>query len=154
MDTAHGVLVIKEKKGFTLIEVLLSVSVLVVMLGFMAPLAERLLVQNNIDSARTTVASSLRRAYTFARASERGTAWGMHIEGGKITVFSGTSYQARTTDLDEMTEIADTIKITGVTDVVFANGSGAPNKTGTITFSTDQETRSLILNEKAAIIFK
>jgi prepilin-type N-terminal cleavage/methylation domain-containing protein len=141
-------------KGFTLIEVLLSVTVLVLTLGFMAPLTERLLMQNNVRGARDVVSESLRKASIFARSGLQGTAWGVYIEQGKVTVFSGTAYATRQKDLDETTEIASSVTITGPKEIIFTRGSGIPSKVGTIQFENNGDSVKVILNEKGALLYQ
>jgi len=57
-------------KGFTLLEVLLSISILVVIAGLSAPVYLGFQTRNDLDVATTSVANALRRAQVLSESSE------------------------------------------------------------------------------------
>src|SRR3989344_8203700 len=135
-----------SSKGFTLLEVILSLAIVAILTGLSLPVYRTLMTKNDLDIATVTVVQSLRRAQTLSQAVDGDTNWGVKVQSGGITVFKGTSYAARDATYDETFVIPDTITTGGVTETVYSKLFGAPQTTGTVTLSTDEDLASIILN--------
>ena len=141
-------------KGFTLLEVLLSIGLITVLAGLSLPVYQALQNRNDLDITAVTVAQTLRRAQLLSQAMDGDTSWGISIQTGSITLFRGTSYAARDTSFDEVFDVPTSITQSGVGEVVFAKFTGMPQTTGTITLtSSTNEVRNLILNAKGTITY-
>ena len=126
-----------NNKGFTLIEILLSIIIIVVIAGFYIPIYQNFQVRNDLNLAATTVAQTLRRAQVLAQASDGNTTWGVRLETGSITLFKGSNYISRDISYDEFFNMATTIdSSSGIEEIVFAKFTGKPSITGNIILGT------------------
>lgn len=140
-------------RGFTLIEVLLSVAFLALIFSFSLPLSQVFQNRNDIDLAVTIIAQTLRRAQVLAEASDSDLAWGVKIQTGIVTLFKGESFITRDPAFDEVLDISPAITLSGLPEVGFSKFSGLPHATGTITLSTTNDSRTLTVNEKGTISY-
>ncbi len=142
----------KHQKGFTLLEILLSVALIALLSGLSVPVYQSFQVKNDLDIASNTIAQSARRAQVLAQAVDGDTTWGVHIQSGSITIFKGGSYAGRDTNYDEDFEMPTSITPSGLQEVIFSKLYGEPQATGTVTLTTStNETANLILNEKGMV---
>lgn len=135
------------RKGFTLIEVLLSITIIAMIVGLSIPIYQSLFFRNDLDIAAETAAHALRRAQLLAQSVEEDDAWGVAIETGRVTLYRGTDFLTRDASYDETVLISDHISPSGLTEIPFAAFTGIPETSGTIVLtSTTQETRSITVN--------
>ena len=140
--------------GFTLLEVLLSVSVIGIIAGIAIPVYQSFQTRNDLDIAAAAIAQSLRRAQVLAEAVDGDISWGVFVASGALTLFQGTSYAARNSSFDEVFEVPTSITPSGVAEVVFAKFTGLPQTTGTVTLtSTNNETREITINAKGMVSY-
>ena len=141
-------------KGFTLLEVLLSVATISVIAGIGIPIYQSLQVRNDLDIAAITIAQNFRRAQTLSQAMDGDTTWGVRMQSGNITLFQGASYAGRNVNFDEVFDVPISIAPSGVQEVVFTKFSGEPQITGTVTLTTNtNETRNITINEKGMVSY-
>ena len=142
----------KNKDGFTLIEVLLSVSLIAVMAGISIPFYQTFQNRNNLDVASNTIAQTARRAQLLAQANDSDSVWSIYIEPGYLTLFKGDTTSTRDTEYDERFEISSGITATGDLMIVFDKVTGKPDNAKTIILtSTTNETRTISINTKGII---
>lgn len=144
---------LNHERGFTLLELLLSVAVIGALAGLSLPVYRTLLQKNDLDIAAVTIAQSLRRSQLLSQAVDGDTTWGVKVQSSSIVVFKGASYATRDTTFDETFDVPATIGVGGATEVVFAKFTGLPQTTGVINISTENDTRSVSINEKGTIGF-
>ena len=141
-------------RGFTLIEVLLSVMLITVIAGISAPIYYSYQVKNDLDVTANTIAQTLRRAQTLSRAVDGDSSWGVSTQNQKITLFKGASYASRDSSLDEIYDFPKSIAPSGIAEVVFSKFSGELVSTATITLtSSDNGTRNITINPKGMISY-
>ena len=143
----------KLNKGFTLLELLLSVAVISALAGLSLPVYRTLLTKNDLDIAAVAIAQSSRRAQVLSQAVDGDTSWGLKVQNGSIVIFKGANYSARDTNFDEVFDMPGSIGVGGATETVFAKFTGFPQTTGTISLSTESDSRSLTINEKGTISY-
>ena len=145
------------KTGFTLLEVLLTVTLMGVLAGLALPIVPRWLQLNDVDVVANTVAQSLRRAQVQAQSGAGDTSWGVSVDASdndQIVLFQGASYAARDTAYDEVFELPATIAVSGVSEVVFAVLTGEPGATGTVTLTTNtNQVRTVVVNAVGGISY-
>lgn len=139
-----------NKKGFTLVEILLSIAVMTAIAAFSFPIYQSFQSRNELEIASNTVAQSLRRAQVLSQVMEGDSSWGVKIQSGSVVVFKGASYATRDAAYDESFDFSTQIAGTGVGEVVFSKLEGVPGTTGTITLSSavNNESRALVINAK------
>lgn len=144
--------VLNNKKGFTLLEVLLSIALISILTAFASPLLQFFQVRNDLGASTITVAQTLRRAQFLSEAVDGDTTWGAKVQMGSIVVFKGASYASRDITFDETYDMSSTITPSGQTEIVFAKFTGVPNVTGTLTLtSSNAETKTITINSKGMI---
>ncbi len=141
-------------RGFTLIEILLSVTIIGILAGLSLPVYRTFQVKNDLSIAVDTVVQSARRAQELSRATQGDETWGVDVRSGSITVFQGANYASRNTDRDETFEIASSMNVSGVTEFVFTKLTGLPQTIGSLTLTTVAgETAIVTINSKGMIDF-
>lgn len=140
-------------KGFTILEVFLSVAVIGILAGFSLPVARAMLAKNDLDVAAVTVAQTLRRAQILSQAVDGDTSWGLKVQSGSIALFKGTSYTSRDSSFDETFDTPATISFSGVSEIVFSKFSGLPQTTGTMILTSESDAKSITVNSKGGISY-
>jgi prepilin-type N-terminal cleavage/methylation domain-containing protein len=102
-----------KTKGFTLIEMMLSVALLGILGGVSVPLYQSFQNQNQLSIATNTTAQTIRRAQILSRANDGDAQWGVYIQMGSVTLFQGDDFDDRDPAFDERTDIATTLSISG-----------------------------------------
>lgn len=145
----------KVQQGFSLLEVVLVLTFLVIILGTGFMITSSPLNRANLDAAATGIVSSARRAQNLARGSNGDSDWGISAQPGSIVLFRGTSYAARDAAYDEIIDIASSLTLSGTTEFRFLTFSGLPSASGTITYSAPQggASRNITINEKGTVLY-
>ncbi len=139
-------------RGFTLLEVLLSITIVAILAGLAIPVYLSFQTRNDLDITTVTLAQSFRRAQVLSQAMDGDTTWGVYIQSGSTTLFQGASYAGRDAGFDEVFDMPTNIVISGVQEVVFTKFTGEPQITGTTTLtSIHNETRNITINEKGMV---
>ena len=139
-------------KGFTMLEVALSVAMMSIIFGMSIPMYRTFSVRNNLDITVNQIAQSLRRAQTLAQVGDGDTSWGVHVGVGSILIYKGISYAARDVAYDEDISIPSNIAHGGLQDVLFSKVTGMPQSTGTfILTSVSSEIRNVTINQKGMV---
>lgn len=142
-------------KGFTLLEILLTVTIIGIIAGISLPLMQSFQNKNDSDIAANILAESWRRAQLLSQAVDGDASWGVKVQSGSITLFKGASYVARDAAWDEDFQISSSLLIGGTIlngEVVFTKFTGLPGVTGTIIFTTlNNETKTVTLNAKGMV---
>lgn len=143
-----------RKLGFTLLEVVLTVSVIAALMALAIPVYQSFQVKNDLDIAAQTMAQSLRRAQILAQAVEGDASWGVQAASGAIVLFKGVNFATRDPNYDETFEVPGSITSSGLLEVVFSKFSGLPQSTGLITLTTvTNETKTITINAKGAVLY-
>ena len=144
----------KQLSGFTLPEMLLSVALLGMLVALSVPVFYSVQVQDDLAVAVAQTGQSWRRAQTLSIASKDDETWGVYVQTGSVTLFQGASYAARDTDYDEVFEIADSITVSGPSEIVFDQMTGDPDTTGTLTFTgMNSQEFTVSINSKGMVEF-
>lgn len=142
-----------KKRGFTLLELLLSVAIISLLAGLSLPVYRTLLSKNDLDIAAVTIAQSARRAQVLSQAVDGDTSWGVKVQTGSIVIFKGASYAARDINFDETFDVPTSIGVSGTGEYVFAKMTGLPQSTGTVTLTSESDTRTVSINAKGMVSY-
>lgn len=135
-------------KGFTIVELLLSVAIVGILAATVTGFSLFFLRSNDLELALSATSQTLRRAQTLSRAGSLDSSWGVSLQPSAITLFKGQSFALRDMALDETMELPPTIAPSGLTEVVFSKINGLPQQSGVITFTHDViGARRLLLND-------
>jgi len=148
---------VKNKKkskfiGFTLIEIMLVVALIVAIGGISAPVYQIFQNKNNLSGASDIISQTLKRAQLLSQAVDGDSSWGVYIGSGSVVLFKGLSYASRDSSFDEIFEISSNIIPSGLQEIHFSKLYGYPQTTGSITLtSSDNETIFLTINSSGMI---
>lgn len=142
----------KLKAGFTITEVLLSLSVLVILAGLSMPVAWSYLAQSDLEVATQVTVQSIRRAQGLALMMSEDSDWGVKIQNNKVILFKGSNFGSRDTEFDEETELDLYIQIQGPEEIIFEKFSGLPNVFGSIFLSNSiSQSKEIIVGQKGNV---
>jgi prepilin-type N-terminal cleavage/methylation domain-containing protein len=142
----------KSPQGFTLIEMVLSMACITIIAGMSIPAYNSFQIKNDLDTAATSLATSLRRAQVLAQSGSGDSMWGVYTATGSILIYKGSSYVARDTSKDETTTISPAIIISGLKEVSFGKMWGLPTTIGTTTLtSLSNDIRAITINQKGMV---
>ncbi len=145
---------IPTRSGFTLLEMLLTITFITVLAGVSIPLWRALQLRTDSNAAQQILVGSLRRAQLLSQAVMNDSPWGVKIQTGTITVFSGSNFAIRDQTRDEIMEISPHLAISGWSEVVFSKLDGAPSSIGDTIFSDlIGESRTTTINGKGIAIY-
>lgn len=130
------------KKGFTLIELLIVIAIISIVAVSTTPFLSRFVLQTNYDSTVNKLASSLRKAQTYAMEGKNNTTWGVCLTGNMIRLYGGTCASPTTS---ENFAVPSSITISNLTDVTF-NRRGEPNTTLAVDVTSSIESQTVTLN--------
>lgn len=136
----------KKKVGFTLIEILLVVTIIGLLSAMSYPFYSRLILQNTVSDAANNLAGSLRKAQSYAMASKDGSNWGVKYLGTNIMLLR----ESTNTTFDTYNVLSG-IQITELDHIIFFRTTGLPNSTGIFTISGGGNTGSVILNSEGVV---
>lgn len=131
-------------RGFTLLELLLSISLVAVISVAGVPIYASLQTRSDLKTATQIVTQAARRAETRAWANEGDSSWGFYVNSGQAVVYKGVSYAARDTSYDEIYTISDSIVITGDSEYLFSQVTGLPDAAGSVTLTSLDSATSTI----------
>lgn len=141
-----------NSKGFTMVELLLSVAILTALTGLSLPLYESFNRRNDLDLTTHSVAAAIRRAEAYSRGARGDSAWGVEFLSTGITLFKGTTYSSRDTSFDETLSLPGSVTASGLTELTFTKLSGQPNTTGSLTLqSTTNTSRTITVNVEGMV---
>src|SRR3990167_8395347 len=108
-----------KNAGFTMIELLLSISIIAIIAGMSAPIYQAFQVRNDLDIATVSIVQSLRRAQILSEAVDGDSSWGVKVQSGSIILFKGVNYATRDINFDEKFDVSASITPSGVSEVAF-----------------------------------
>lgn len=138
--------------GFTLLEVLLCVTIIGMLTSLSVPVYETFVRRNDLALTTQGIAMMLERAETYARAVNRDSVWSVEIQSSTVTLFQGTTFATRNTAYDETLPVPASMVPSGLSEVQFTKVSALPNTTGTITLtSTTNDVKMVTINAKGVV---
>ncbi|MFA6552960.1 MAG: GspH/FimT family pseudopilin [Patescibacteria group bacterium] len=139
--------------GFSLIELLIVIGVLVLVAGLSIPFYQSFQVSSNLDNTTGEVTSALRRVQGMAMGSQQWSPWGIHLESRRYILFAGAAYAAGDPTNEVFTIPQNiTISTTTGTDIIFSRVKGETSNTGTVTLrSSNNESSTLTINSQGII---
>ena len=143
----------KLSRGFTLIEVVLSITILIMIFTVAAPIYQDYQIRNNLDISASTIVENLRRAQVLSEAVDGDSTWGVNVSSGIVTLFKGPNFAGRDPSFDETTDLPSAISPTGLTEIVFSKLTGEPDSVGILTLSTNINVRTISINEKGILTY-
>lgn len=131
------------RRGFTLIEILVVIAIMSVLAAVSFPFYARFVTQNNVSSTANGLVGSLQKAQLYAMSGKNNSSWGVRYADSKIVLFQESS----NTVFDSY-NVAGSIQVTGLNQVIFSRPTGLPTSPGTYVVSSNNQTKSVMLNSE------
>lgn len=113
-----------NKKGFTLIEILIVLTIVVLLAAASYPIYSNFYRLSSVEAAKNEVVQNLRIAREYATSSKNNSSAGIYFFGHEYTIFSGGSYLSRDQNYDMNFSINDNMVFGGDLEVVFQKING------------------------------
>ena len=142
-------------KGFTLIEMLIVISITTI-LGAMAFVSfGRIINYTSIEAQAQSVRSHIERARIFTLASKNNSSFGVIFSTSSARVFQGTTFVAASSSdqiytIDSNESIINISFSGGGNTIYFNKITGEPNATGTITITSASNN----LDRRTVVVYK
>ena len=134
-------------RGFTLIEILLVIGILIILLSLISPFVFDFYKNRQLDSCGQEIIQVLRRAQLKAMSVENDSSFGVFLGNNSYILFKGESFEKRDIQYDEIYELSKFIKISGIQEIVFSKNEGLPSITGTIVLAANGDKRTITINK-------
>lgn len=122
----------KKKNGFTLLELLLAISLMGILAVLATPMYLSLQAENEMSITAITIEDILHRAQLKSQAVDGDSAWGVNIKTGSLIIFKGQNFINRDQAFDENYSLTGAVDLSGTTEIIFSPLFGTPNIVGTI----------------------
>lgn len=132
-------------------EIVIGLALSVLILAILGLATIRYYRNRELSSTANTLVSYLRTASSRASHSKNGASHGVSTANSRLVLFQGGSYASRSVPFDTVLPYSSNITFTGLSEVVFAQQTGLPNATGTITLSDGVTSASVIVNSTGLI---
>ncbi len=142
----------KMKKGFSLLEMILSLALVGLVLAISLPLSQSYQNQNNFREVKDQLVSMIRKAQLFSQGSIEDSGWGVYISSTAATLFKGSSFALRDFSYDEVYDLPMTVGLSGTQQFVFNKISGELSSSSSLTLiSLTNETSTININQKGIV---
>ena len=144
------------KKGLTILEVIIVLSILGFLIAIVLPSFKTMRDNQILKSAISNLSSSLNKAKSQTLASVDSSEYGVHFEFDKIIIFKGQTFSSSDANNENILisppAFISAINLTdGVADLYFNKLSGTPDRTGTITISISSLSKIITISATGAI---
>lgn len=140
-------------RGFTLVEIIVSLSIISLLAGMTFYSYKNLQVNNDFFYSQQIIIKALRRAQFSSQAVYHDDAWGVHLNGQQVIIFKGSDFNNRLVDFDEKFTLPKNIILSGLEDIKFNKFDGLPSSAGEIMISYLNETKTIVINQKGTISY-
>jgi prepilin-type N-terminal cleavage/methylation domain-containing protein len=139
-----------KRSGFTLVELLVAVTIFVLLFGLGAVIDSRSYRRASLESERDAVVNLLARARNQAMNNVHEANHGFAVTASDFVVYEGPSYASRVQSLDESFPRTGGLTLSGSTDVNFRALDGVA-ASSTIEILNEQRSSTIIVNSEGMI---
>ncbi|MCK9439230.1 MAG: type II secretion system protein [Patescibacteria group bacterium] len=140
-----------KNKAFTLLEIILTVSIFVLSASILSPIYLSAKNRDDLSTKTDILVSSLRRAQILSISGQEDSSWGVKILEDSLVVFKGDSYLTRDTSQDDVIAVNKNILTEGLDEIVFTKIFGETSNIGDITLKTKNKEIIISINRKGMI---
>lgn len=145
----------KKQTGFTLIEVLIIMAIVITLSLVAIPISNNIQIGAQLNDSSSGIIQAIRTAQNQANAGLNNSSHGVYFDinpsgTDSYILYQGDSYSTRNSDYDRIFLINSSIELsTTLTgdEITFSKNLGKPDKTGSISLSHESgDTRSMSIN--------
>ncbi len=136
-------LIKKTEKGFTLVELLLSVALTFIIATITFPVGVSFYRSQMLEETTEGVLGALRRAQQLSQTGKDQTSFGVYMTSGSYTFFEGESYALRVSEEDEVYQVSPAVVFSGLGEIVFSVLDGLPSVSGVVTLTVDTKEKTI-----------
>lgn len=142
----------KNKQGFSLIELLITIGLTVAISVISIPLYGNLQASTKLDESLAQTVDFLRLAREQSRAGFRDAGHGIYFDPGsnQIILYQGVSYAIRDDMYDQILNLESGVMISTtipLNEINFAINTGNPDVVGQVEFTFEGEKRNIEINQ-------
>lgn len=137
--------------GFTFLELLIVLGLGVIIAVFTIPVGLNFYKLQVLDDTSEDILQVVRRAHHQAFFQKLDSNFGVKFFSDSYVLFQGNSYDTRVLSEDEFFSLPAGMSPSGMSEVVFEKLSGIPTTTGSLTLTSDGNTRILTINVQGKI---
>lgn len=137
--------------GFTLIELMLVIVILLIITGVAAPFYSRFLLQNDTALIADQISGQLRKAQIYSISGKFNNSWGLYKDGNTLVLFAGPNFLNRNPRFDETFSLNPNINITGLNEIIFTRPEGIPSTVLNITVSSYLGSKNITVNSQGMV---
>ena len=133
---------IRNKKGFTLVELTMVIAIFVIMFGTGAVALGNFVTNQALHVAESQLIQSIWEARSFSVTQYHDSLWGVYLdtvtEPDRLVLFQGNSYALRDQDFDQIIPFHKSITfkqinlVSGLHEIVFDKRTGQTGDYGTV----------------------
>lgn len=138
-------------RGFTLIEILVVIAILLIITSFGLFVSLDFYKSNLVSSERDTLVAALRRARGEALVNERGLPHGLHLSPSDYVVFAGSDYASRAAQYDENIPSSAGVTVIAPGDIVFSQLAATSSASGTFVITDGVRSSTVSVNFEGRI---
>lgn len=138
-------------RGFTLLELLLVISVAIIIAGLTTPIGVRFFQTQTLDETTSSILGTIRRAQNQAVFQKNDSVFGVKFLFGSYVLFQGSSYASRIQSEDESFTLSSGIATSGIDEVVFTKRTAIPNIIGTLIITFGNDSQALNINAQGKV---
>lgn len=143
---------VSARKGFTLVELIIVVSILATVFGTVLPFFGSFQETTLLTTEMQNLVQHARRAQSNAVSGKRNSDWGVQFTSTGTIVFAGSTFASRNTDLDQSHTFDLNVATSGSGEVVFVRQSGhARDASSTTLYHIASGTGTIVINDVGQI---
>jgi len=123
---------IPTKNGFTLIEALVVIAIIVIVTAATIPLYGRWQTASILGSTKTEIVQNIRTAQIKAKSGLNNSDFGAYFLTTSYTIYEGSTYITRDQSQDAIFSLPGNISLSGLSEVNFTKKTGIPSVVGTL----------------------
>lgn len=137
--------------GFTLIELVVSIGILIIIFGLGAFVSMDTYRTQAFASEKTTLHTLLQKARSQAQHHVDGKAHGVYVTQSAYILFTGSSYAMRDTAKDISFPATPSIRESGLSEIVFAPLTARVASPGSMTLTDGVRSATFFVNDEGGI---
>lgn len=114
----------KNIKGFTFIEIILVVSIILIVGVSASVFSGNFFFDKNVSGLYGVFQSNIRKAQLYSMEGRGGLQWGVALRNGSLVLFGGSNYENRDVSFDETYDIPGIVVFSGFDEIVAKRGAG------------------------------